>query len=69
MADLTTDIETAATKPKQAEADGVKVQARTLDELIAADKYLKQASSNAAGRRLGGIRLGQFRSSGSTGST
>jgi len=42
MADLSSDIETAATQPESATVDGSSVRARTIQEMIEADKYLKQ---------------------------
>lgn len=69
MPDLSTQIETAAQGPKSHMVDGEQAVARNIDELIKADKYLKQTTAAASGRRMGGIRLGKMRSSGSTGAT
>jgi len=46
MADLSDEIESAATKSKVIEADGQKVEKRSIEEMIAADKYIagKQAA-------------------------
>lgn len=41
MADLSDTIETAAGKPKSAEADGRKAEAHPLPDQVEADKYLK----------------------------
>lgn len=51
MADLTTQIETAAGQPVEVQNGDQKVKGRTLDELIAADKYLaaKQAVASRPG--------------------
>lgn len=59
MADLSTDIETAATDPKQAAVDGVQVTARSIDEMIAADRYLAKKNAAAANGR-GGLRFAKF---------
>ena len=49
MADLSDTIETAAGQPASAEGDGQKATARTLQELIEADRYLKGVSAASAG--------------------
>lgn len=41
MPDLSDDIETAATSPASASADGVSVTQRSIAEMIAADKHIK----------------------------
>lgn len=69
MADLSSDIQSAAQGPKSHSMDGEQAVARNIDELIKADRYLAAKANAAATRRLGGIRLGVFKSSGSTGST
>jgi hypothetical protein len=66
---LSDDINTAASEPKKAKVDGVEVEKRSIDEMIAADRYAQQKAAAAGSRRLGGIRFGQFRSSGSTGAS
>lgn len=48
MADLSTDIETAAKAPKAVNVDGINVQAPDVGDQIEADRYLK---SNAAAKR------------------
>lgn len=55
MADLSEDIEDAATKPASASADGESVQARPLSELIEADKHL--AAKAASSKKHGGMRI------------
>jgi hypothetical protein len=45
MADLTPNINTAATQPAEAEVDNQSVKARTMDEMIAADRYLQAAAA------------------------
>lgn len=55
MADLSNDIETAATDPASASADGESVQARPLSELIEADKYLK--ANTGASKAHRGLRI------------
>lgn len=47
MADLSSNIETAATQPKSATVDGVSAQSRDIDELIKADRYLARKTANA----------------------
>lgn len=63
----TTDIQNAALQPKSAEADGVKMEARSIDEMIKADEYARK--TEAAKRPLGGIRITRTQSGGSTGRT
>lgn len=58
MADLSTDIENAATEPKQASVDGVSAQARDIDELIKADKYL--AKKAAVSNKSFGLRFAKL---------
>lgn len=65
MADLSSDIETAATGPKRAIVDGVDMQARSIDELIAADKYLAAKAAAAKGRA--GLRISKFVPGGAAG--
>jgi hypothetical protein len=55
MADLSEDIETAATGPRIVKADGVEVTAHDLESLIEADKYLK--SNDAASKPHRGLRF------------
>lgn len=50
MTDLASNIETAATKPKQASVDGTSVVAQDVDSLIKADKYLAAKHAASAGR-------------------
>ena len=50
MPDLSANIEQAATEPKAATVDGVSATARSLDELIAADKYLAKKAAAANGQ-------------------
>lgn len=52
MPDLSDDIETAATSPASASADGVTVTQRSIDEMIKADKHIK-ADTAGASPRLG----------------
>ena len=47
MADLSTQIEAAAVEPAKAVVDGMAVEARLIDELIAADRYLAAKSAKA----------------------
>lgn len=47
MADLSSDIETAAVQPKAASVDGTNVQARTIDEMIRADEYLAKKTGQS----------------------
>lgn len=51
MTDLSTQIETAAGQPAEVQNGDQKVKARTLDEIIAADKYL--AAKTAVASRPG----------------
>ena len=55
MPDLTSTIEEAAGQPLEAQTDMGRVRARSLDELIEADRYLKEntASDGVNGRRRG----------------
>lgn len=52
--DLSSDIQTAAQKPKSATADGVKVDQQPIGDMIEADKYLagKGAAKRQATRGL-----------------
>lgn len=65
--DLATAISSAAQGPKSASSDGESVTSHSIDDLIKADKYLTAKRRSA--QRMGGIRFGQIRSSGSTGAT
>lgn len=56
MADLSAEIESAISSPQSATVDGRSATARSIADLIAADRYLREnaASENTApGRRLG----------------
>ena len=54
MADLSEQIETIAAAPKRTTTDAGTVEEHDLDELIAADRYLKeQAAAAAPHRRIG----------------
>jgi hypothetical protein len=48
MADLTDDIETAAENPKKVLSDGLLTEEHGLQDMIAADRYLRQQASAAA---------------------
>jgi hypothetical protein len=65
MADLSSDIEEAAQGPKSHTVDGETATARTIDELIAADRYL--AAKAAASRGRGGLRFSKFVPGGAAG--
>lgn len=54
MADLSSEIEAAAAQPVEVQNGDQKVKARSLDELIAADKYLaaKAAAATSPGVRF-----------------
>lgn len=56
--DLQDVIRDAAEKPASASVDGRSAQARSIGELIEADKYL--AEKAAAGKRTLPIRYGKF---------
>jgi hypothetical protein len=56
--DLEDTIRDAAADPASASEDGRSATARSIDELIKADKYL--ASKAAASGRKTGIRYGKF---------
>lgn len=59
MSDLSDQIEDAAAAPKKVQNDAGSVEAHSLDELIAADRYLaSKAAAQSAGR---GLVLGQFK--------
>lgn len=62
--DFTETIETAAVEPASASADGVQMQARSISELIEADRYL--ASKRAAANGFGGIRMAKIVPGGAT---
>jgi len=49
MADLSADIEDAATGPALVTIEGETVKARSIDELIKADRYLAAKAAAAAG--------------------
>lgn len=55
MADLSDTIETAAGQPKEVQIDGQIVKSHDLDQLVEADRYLKQQS--AAGKKTSGLRF------------
>ena len=48
MADLTDDIETNAANPKKVLSDGLLTEEHGLQDMIAADRYLRQQASSAA---------------------
>jgi len=58
MADLSNEIETAAGTPKKHAVDGESTEARSIDELIKADRYL--AAKNATAKKKGGLRFGKL---------
>jgi hypothetical protein len=68
MADspLKDEIESAATQPAQAQSDGVVVKARSIDEMIKADKYLAGQNAKAASASNGMI-FQNIRPGGATG--
>ena len=68
MADspLKDEIETAATEPREATADGVNVKARTIDEMIKADKYLANQNAKSVSQ-YGGMRFQKIKPGGTTG--
>ncbi len=55
MADLSSDIETAATEPSSATIDGNTVTQRRIKDVIEADRYL--ASKTAGSRAHLGLRF------------
>lgn len=55
MPDLSDTIETLASKPLSMETDKLKVQERSLKELIDADKYLAGTVASTSARR--GLRF------------
>jgi hypothetical protein len=63
-ADLTQAIVNAALKPEEMSGDAGSIKQRSIDELIAADKYAK--TQTAASKPMGGIRLNRVIPSGST---
>lgn len=65
MADLTSQIETNAGKPKAANIDGQQVQQHSLDEQIEADRYLKSEAAGASKKR--GINLARLKPPGTVG--
>lgn len=58
MADLSSQIETAAGQPKKHTVDGESTEARGIDELIKADRYLAAKQANA--KKKGGLRFGKL---------
>ena len=50
MADLSSDIETAAVAPKSHQVDNEKAESRPIGELIEADAYLKANDAKTAGK-------------------
>jgi hypothetical protein len=48
MADLTDEIETNAANPKKVLSDGLLTEEHGLQDMIAADRYLRQQASSAA---------------------
>lgn len=71
MPDLTGTIETAASDPASAQADGQQATSHSLPDMIAADKYLKGASAlegeNSGGGQKSGwrsLRMARVRGSG-----
>lgn len=65
MADLSADIEEAAGGMKSHSVDGETATARSIDELIAADRYL--AAKAAAQNGRGGLRFSKFVPGGAAG--
>lgn len=65
MADLSAQIETAATGPSMVTVDGETVKARSIDEMIKADRYL--AAKTAAANRKTGIRFAKIVAGGAAG--
>jgi hypothetical protein len=65
MADLSSDIEQAATGPKSHMVDGEMAVARSIDELIKADRYLAAKAAAAKGR--GGIKFSKLVPGGAAG--
>lgn len=65
MADLASEIEEAAAGPKSVTVDGETTIARSIDELIQADKYLAAKTAAAQGR--GGLRFSKFVPGGAAG--
>lgn len=66
MADLSSNIETNAGNPAEAEVDGLKAKQHSLKDQIAADKHLK--SDDAVGELANGklpIQLFKFKPPGS----
>lgn len=49
MADLSDDIESNATGPRRAKADGVEMEQHGLADQIEADRYLASKAATAAG--------------------
>lgn len=58
MADLTNTITDAAGGPSMVSVDGETVKARSIDELIKADRYLAAKAAAAAGKT--GIRFSKI---------
>lgn len=52
MTDLSTDIATAATRPKSVQNGDQKVEAKPIADLIAADKYLAEKTAVATSPRV-----------------
>ena len=63
MADLSTNIENAATSPAEASVDGTTVKQRPLSEMIEADRYL--ASKAAMANPMRGLRFSKITPPGS----
>jgi hypothetical protein len=55
--DLRDEIEAAATTPQNVASDGTQVANRSIAEMIAADKYLKQQQAAAQGGLGIGIQV------------
>ena len=58
MPDLTSTIETAAAEPAAASGDAGSMQAVSLPDLIAADKYLRGEDALAGTNQNGGLKSG-----------
>lgn len=62
MADLTPDIETAAAQPKVVSVDGLRTEEHSLQDQIAADKYLKEdAAADAIANGKLPVQLFKFK--------
>lgn len=62
MPDLTPQIEQAASEPKSATSDGQSATHHDLDDLIAADRYLKGVNTvTSTGTGWAGLRIARFK--------